>query len=135
MTKVNQPETAMNRIATLCGAALALGLLGPGKAQANSFTPVKDLDTFLSLVQDRELRLGAFGIALKVMPDGTIAGRAGGWDVAGSWNWQDGYFCREMDWSGTPIPYNCQLVEVAGSDRIRFTVDRGAGDSAAFNLR
>jgi hypothetical protein len=40
-----------------------------------------------------------------------------------------------MDWSGTEIPYNCQLVEVAGDSQIRFTVDQGAGDSATLNLR
>jgi len=39
-----------------------------------------------------------------------------------------------MDWGGYPIDYNCQLVEVRGG-AMRFTVDRGAGDSATFNLR
>ena len=66
--------------------------------------------------------------------DGRIDGSAVGWDITGTWQWQDGYFCREMAWGGDPIPYNCQLVEVEGDDRIRFTVDRGAGRSAAFSL-
>jgi hypothetical protein len=113
-------------------ATLALSAL---PAAANDFEPVSDLAEFLSLVDGRELRLGLFGISLKVTPDGRIDGTALGYEVTGSWAWQDGFFCREMDWGGTPIPYNCQLVEVRGNDVIRFTVDQGAGDSAQFNLR
>jgi hypothetical protein len=33
------------------------------------------------------------------------------------------------------IPYNCQLVEERGGEVMRFTVDRGTGDSASFRLR
>ena len=99
------------------------------------YTKVTDRGEFLELLQGKQLRLGLFGVSLNVVPDGTIEGRASGWDVTGTWSWQDGYFCREMDWSGTEIPYNCQLVEADGSDRMRFTVDRGAGDAATFNLR
>lgn len=114
--------------------AVVLSLL-PLSAAANGFRPVTDRTEFLSLVEGRELRLGMFGIKLRVAGDGSIQGVASGWDLTGSWSWQDGYFCREMDWSGTAVPYNCQLVEVAGTDRMRFTVDRGAGRSAEFNLR
>lgn len=120
---------------SLCVAAIISATVGAGPLSANTFTPVTDESEFLSLVEGRELRLGTFGIALRVMPNGQIDGRAAGWPVNGSWTWQDGYFCREMDWSGTPIPFNCQLVEVQGDSRLRFTVDRGAGDSASFNLR
>lgn len=112
---------------------LAAGLALPASAQA--FETVSDRDTFLALLDGRELRLGVFGIALDVRADGSIVGRASGWDVVGTWSWQDGYFCREMDWSGMPIPYNCQLVEVQNNAKMRFTVDRGAGDEATFNLR
>jgi hypothetical protein len=52
----------------------------------------------------------------------------------GSWIWEDGHFCRDMDWSGTEIDYNCQLVEVSGN-RIRFTTDQGAGDDAVLRIR
>lgn len=109
--------------------------LAPIAALANDFEPVTELSDFLSLIEGRELRLGLFGVALKVLPDGRIDGRALGDPVTGSWAWQDGFFCREMDWAGTPIPYNCQLVEVRDDAVIRFTVDQGAGDSAQFNLR
>jgi hypothetical protein len=96
---------------------------------------LRDQDSVLSLVEGRELRLNLFRISIEVLPDGRIEGSALGWDLSGTWDWQDGYFCREMDWSGYAIPFNCQLVEVSGQDRVRFTVDKGDGDSASFRLR
>lgn len=103
-------------------------------AAAEGFVRIVDRDTFLGTVAGKELRYGMFGISLRVLPDGSIDGEAMGWGVDGRWEWRDGYFCRELDWSGTPIPANCQLVEKNG-DRVRFTVDRGAGRSAAFLVR
>ncbi len=112
-------------------AALALAVPLPAMAE---FVPVTTREEFVALVEGRELRLGLFAIRLNVSGDGTIRGSAMGWDVTGTWDWQDGYFCREMDWSGAPIPFNCQLVE-AREGKVRFTLDRGAGDEATFNLR
>lgn len=107
----------------------------PVAAGANEFRPVKEKDTFLALVQDRELRIGIYNLSLSVLPDGRILGSALGWGITGTWSWQDGYFCREMDWSGTEIKYNCQLVEANGTERMRFTVNKGTGASATFRLR
>ncbi|WP_420857962.1 dihydrodipicolinate reductase [Marivivens marinus] len=115
--------------------ALLFALLLPTTALADGFVPITDRETFLSYVQDRDLRLGVLGITLNVDPDGTIAGTAVRWEVTGTWDWKDGFFCREMDWSGMPIDYNCQLVEVRDGSEMRFTVDQGAGDSATFRLR
>lgn len=112
-----------------------LMLTAPAVAQANEFQPVREKEDFLSLIEDRELRIGIYNLSLNVLPDGRIEGSALGWGITGSWHWQDGYFCREMDWSGMAIDYNCQLVEARDNDRLRFTVDRGAGDSATFKLR
>lgn len=104
-------------------------------AVADSYVPIKDQATFLSLIDGKELRNFFYGVRLNVYEDGQIAGAAVGWEIEGSWTWQDGYFCREMIWGGDLIPYNCQLVEARGEDRMRFTVDRGAGDSASFRLK
>lgn len=104
-------------------------------AAANDFQPVYDRSQFVSMVEGRELRLGMFGVKLRVGGDGSIRGEAVGDPVVGQWAWRDGYFCREMDWDGTPIPYNCQLVEASSAGKMRFTVDRGAGRSAEFTLR
>lgn len=104
-------------------------------ALAEGFAPVHERDRFVELVEGRELILGLFGIRLNVTPDGRIDGRAVSAPVTGSWYWRDGYFCREMDWSGREISYDCQLVEERQGRELRFTVARGAGDSATFRLR
>lgn len=114
-----------------CALALCFSVI---PASAWAYDKISDRDEFVSLIDGKELRLGIFGISLNVRPDGRIAGDAQGWPITGTWSWQDGFFCREMDWGGYPIDYNCQMVEVRGS-AVRFTVDRGAGDSATFNLR
>ncbi|MDP3195981.1 dihydrodipicolinate reductase [Tabrizicola sp.] len=114
---------------------IALMFALPSAAAAEGFTPVKDKNRFLDIVQDRELRIGLYNLSLNVLPDGRIDGSALGWKITGNWSWKDGYFCREMDWSGTPISYNCQLVEADGVQKLRFTVDQGKGDSATFRLR
>jgi hypothetical protein len=116
-------------------AVVALSALSALPASAEEFVTISDESTFRALMDGRELRLGVVGLALSVNPDGTIAGTAAGFAVTGTWAWQDGYFCRQMDWSGTEIPYNCQLVEAQGTEVMRFTVDQGAGDAAEFNLR
>lgn len=118
---------------------LPLALLGlvasASGALAEGFVPVTEREEFVELVASRELRHPFWGISLTVTPDGEIRGDALGWPVSGTWDWKDGYFCREMDWSGTPIPFNCQLVEVTEDQRLRFTVDRGEGDAATFRLQ
>lgn len=112
-------------------------LLGLAVLPARADTPaaVRDKSTFLKLVDGRALEIGLYRLTLKVKGDGKIEGRALGWDITGNWGWKDGLFCREMDWSGKIIPYNCQLVEAVGPDRLRFTADAGQGQSAVFRLR
>jgi hypothetical protein len=107
----------------------------PGLAAAEGFEPVREKARFLDLVKDRVLKIGLYSLSINVRPDGRIEGSAMGWAITGNWAWKDGYFCREMDWSGTEIAYNCQLVEVHGAEKVRFTVDQGKGDSAVFRLR
>jgi hypothetical protein len=114
---------------------LGVAFLAALPAQANDFQPIRDKGEFLSLIDGKELRLNLFRISIKLTEDGQILGSALGWDLSGRWDWQDGYFCRDIDWSGTQIPFNCQLVEAKGGEVIRFTVDKGAGDSASFRLQ
>ncbi len=119
-------------IRILSAAALIATVALPAQAE---FVPIRDKGEFLSMLEGRKLYLGVFQIAIDITPDGQINGSALGWDMAGTWAWEDGYFCREIDWSGKAIPYNCQLVEVDAGAKMRFTVDKGAGDEATFNIR
>jgi len=114
--------------------ALALSALILLPAAAQAYERISDRSTFVQTVNGKDLKIALYGLTLNVRENGTIQGRAAGWDITGSWSWENGYFCRNMDWSGYPIEYNCQLVEVNG-DRIRFTVDQGAGDDAVLRIR
>ncbi|WP_292289088.1 dihydrodipicolinate reductase [Marivita sp.] len=118
-----------NRVALV--AALIAGFALPQAAAAE----LKRIDSkaeFVQLVQGKTLSRPL--VSLMVFPDGQISGRGVTWDVTGSWTWRDGFFCRELNWGGDDLGYNCQ--EVRASDReVRFTADQGAGDSADFRLR
>ena len=116
-------------------AFLAFLLLLAGPVRADNFTPIRDLPAFLKLVEGRDLRIALYNLTLNLSADGKITGSALGWGITGAWVWNDGYFCRNMDWSGYAIDQDCQLVEALGTQKMRFTVDQGAGDSATFKLR
>lgn len=93
---------------------------------------VTDRAAFVSAVQGRDL--SRLGVTLRVAPDGSIAGRALGRDVTGTWAWEDGMFCRTLDAGDRQFPRNCQVVSVNGSS-IRFHADQGTGDIADFRIR
>jgi hypothetical protein len=108
----------------------ALALLAPPPALA--FDRVADRAGFVALVQGRTLT--ALGVALRVLPEGRIEGRAFGADVTGRWQWRDGFFCRELFAAGRSYPLNCQTVAVEGGT-LRFVADEGTGDRAELRLR
>jgi hypothetical protein len=111
---------------------LSLALLLLAAAPAAAFERVASRDAFVALTQGRALT--ALGIRLNVSPEGGITGRAFGRDVSGSWTWEGGFFCRTLSAGDRDLPRNCQLVERRG-DVLRFTADRGAGDTADLRLR
>ncbi|WP_187428237.1 hypothetical protein ROLI_003850 [Roseobacter fucihabitans] len=96
------------------------------------FAKVNSQDQFVSLIEGKELRRPF--VRLEVSPQGDISGMGAVWAVSGNWTWREGFFCRELFWGGDPLGYNCQQVDTK-DNRIRFTSDRGAGDSAEFRLR
>lgn len=97
------------------------------------FAPIKTRVEFVETVSDKNLT--KLGIQLTVKPDGRIVGRAMGWDVSGEWQWSpDGFFCRQLDWGGDDIGYNCQAVSVDGN-RVKFQSDRGQGQHAVLTMR
>lgn len=111
---------------------LILSLMMAGPTVAEGFQRVDERGGFLSLVEDRELR--RFGIRLRVGDDGSITGRAFGQKVTGQWEWDRGYFCRDLAVGGEPLEFNCQLVQVKGQT-MRFTSDQGRGIYADLRLK
>ncbi|WP_415919264.1 dihydrodipicolinate reductase [Tateyamaria sp. SN6-1] len=110
--------------------AAAFALSTPALADLKK---VESQQEFVTLIKDKTLTRPL--IKIQVTPDGRIEGRGARWDVEGSWSWQNGYFCRDLFWGGDALGYNCQEVKATQDGRIKFTSDRGAGDSAMFRLR
>lgn len=100
-------------------------------AAAQNLYRVTDRAVFLDRVEGRTL--SRLGIGVEVTREGSISGRAFGGRVTGSWEWQDGYFCREMSWGNSSWDWNCQAVYIGG-DTVRFVADRGQGDTADLSL-
>ena len=97
-------------------AALSLGVMlcAMSPAVAEQFTPIPDENAFLSTVAGKNLRLKGYGpivVRLTVQPDGDIIGRGLGWDVTGAWRWQDGYFCRDLNWGGSDLGQHLPRVQ------------------------
>lgn len=118
----------MRRIAV---SAVVFCVLSATAARAD-FAKVEDAATFRDLVVGKTLTRPL--IRLRVMAEGTITGTGARRTVEGRWRWRGGYFCRDLSWGGSDLGHNCQEVRVNGA-RIRFTSDRGTGDSAEFRLR
>ncbi len=102
---------------------------GPALAE---FQKISSATQFTQIVTGKTLTRPL--VSLTVTPEGAIAGTGASWEVTGEWRWQDGYFCRDLFWGGMDLGFNCQEVQVS-QDRIRFTSDRGQGQSAVFRLR
>jgi hypothetical protein len=118
----------LNRLAlTITAAAIALP-----QVAAAELKRIENKSEFVQLVQGKTLRRPL--VSLTVSPDGQITGRGATWDVTGSWSWQDGFFCRDLNWGGDDLGYNCQAVLADGAE-MRFIADQGAGDAADFRLR
>ncbi|MCR9110457.1 dihydrodipicolinate reductase [Marivita sp. XM-24bin2] len=118
-----------NRVAVTIAAAAAL--LVPQVAQAE-LKRIEDKSEFMQMVQGKTLSRPL--VRLTVTADGRITGRGVTWDVTGSWDWKNGFFCRDLNWGGDDLGYNCQAVLANGSE-MRFIADQGAGQSADFRLR
>jgi hypothetical protein len=108
-----------------------LALILAGTAATAEFAKITDEEKFRTLVAGKTLTRPL--VRLQVTPEGGISGTGVTWEVTGSWDWRDGFFCRDLYWGGSDLGYNCQEVAI-GDGRVRFTSDRGAGDFADFRL-
>lgn len=118
-------------LSRLAVAATAAALLLPHAAAAE-LKRIENKSDFVQLVQGKTLSRPL--VRLNVTPNGKITGRGATWDVTGSWDWKNGFFCRDLNWGGDDLGYNCQAVLANGSE-MRFIADQGAGQSADFRLR
>ena len=109
-------------------AALMFAVATPALAE---LAKVQSASEFKTLISGKTLTRPL--IKLKISPGGVISGTGAAWSVSGNWTWKDGYFCRNLEWGGDDLGYNCQEV-TASAGKIRFTSDQGAGDSAEFKL-
>jgi hypothetical protein len=96
------------------------------------FQKVETQADFVSAVNGKTLKRPL--VELSVEPTGAISGKGAVWDVSGNWTWNDGFFCRSIVWGGDDLGYNCQEVMLNGR-KIRFTSDKGTGQSADFTIR
>lgn len=100
-------------------------------AMAQDLPRIETRAEFVELVAGRTLTTS--GISIQAQPNGAITGRGLGFAVDGSWNWQDGYFCREMSVAIRSWDLNCQAVYSDGTS-VRFVADRGQGDTADLTI-
>lgn len=107
-------------------------LVGTPVLAAADYTKISNKSEFVALVAGKTLTRPL--VKLEVSPSGKISGRGASWDVDGDWTWKNGYFCRNIVWGGSELGYNCQEVGMS-KGRMRFTSDKGQGQSADFRLR
>ena len=112
--------------------AFLIAFLAVPALAATGYTKINNKAEFVNLVKGKTLTRPL--IKLEVSSAGSIKGRGASWDVNGKWTWQNGYFCRNLNWGGTELGYNCQEVGLSGG-KLRFTSDQGKGQSAEFRLR
>lgn len=112
--------------------AMTAALIGFAAPAFADFAKIADETNFVNAVMGKTLTRPF--VKLEVSSSGQISGMGASWPVTGNWSWQNGFFCRDLDWGGTDLGYNCQEVRI-NDDRIRFTSDRGNGQSAVFRLR
>ncbi|MCY4150764.1 MAG: dihydrodipicolinate reductase [Aestuariivita sp.] len=96
------------------------------------FEPIDDRSSFVEIVQDKKLKIPF--VQLEVLLSGEVTGSGLGQPVNGTWTWKDRYFCRTLVWGRSELAYDCQTV-YATSNHIRFSADRGRGDSVTFRIR
>ncbi|MEO1550236.1 MAG: hypothetical protein AAFR93_07345 [Pseudomonadota bacterium] len=85
---------------------------------------VEDLGTFL----DRNLAFDAEQYSV-INSDGSLGGIFAGVGIEGTWEMEDGFFCRTLTAGpeyAMKIPVDCQLLEANGST-LRGTRDKGNG--------
>jgi hypothetical protein len=123
-------------IRLLASTVFGLAILA-GTASAE-YAAVQDRNEFMRIVGGRTLVLTRPGIVrpvtIQVERNGSLTGEARGYELNGDWQWTDGQFCRQIDWSGFKVRFSCQAISKDG-DTLKFVSDRGFFRTAYFELQ
>lgn len=96
-------------------------------ATKNEFVRITDRAQFVALLDGKTFR--ADQSWWEVTADGGMRGATKAGKLVGSWEWDDGAWCREYTAGEKTKPLECQYVYVSG-DLFKFVKDRGAGEES-----
>lgn len=100
-----------------------------------NFVRVTDAATFKASFVDRRIQGPEKPeVWFRLNSDGSIDGDIGKGPAVGTWEFKDGYWCREFTSGVGKGTYDCQTIELAGNLG-RFTRNRGNGDAGVFALK
>ncbi|WP_299925628.1 hypothetical protein [uncultured Pelagimonas sp.] len=114
---------------TLFAACLVTAAIASAPALADGFARIDSEAEFRELALGHTLYLG--DTTATVHDGGTMTVVFKGKEIAGTWEWQDGYFCRVLKSYSTKA--DCQLWEHDGTD-FRITRDKGDGQGFVYTL-
>lgn len=109
--------------------SLALTLFTTG-ALAQDFTRIDSELEFRELALEKTLYLGDTQVT--VHDGGAMTVIFKGKEITGTWQWEDGYFCRILKSYSTKA--DCQLWEHDGTD-FRIARDKGNGEAFVYTLQ
>ena len=94
---------------------------------------IRTLQAFEENVVDRPF--AGRGWTTVIQSDETLTGiREDGSQLSGSWDFKDGYFCRELIIDGKSMGWDCQIVSVSGNE-VTFARQRGKGEKVTYRFK
>ena len=97
----------------------------------SDFIRVSERSQFIDIVDGKKFRNGSNWWALT--SDGRMVGNIKAGKIDGTWDWNNGAWCREFT-AGTKVKEReCQHIFVKGRE-VKFVKDRGAGEESVQRL-
>lgn len=87
---------------------------------------IKKEADFTAVIVGKKMEKGKDWVQINA--DGTLNGSFGGRKAKGAWNWQKGFFCRNIILGGKTLGSDCQIVQSDGS-QAEFIREQGKGGS------
>ena len=125
----------LGAIVGLAGLAACTTSGVPSKGGDPNFIRVTDPTAFSASFVDRRIEDPENPeVWFQFNSDGTMVGTLRRGAIDGTWEFKDGYWCREFEAGGKASAYDCQTVELSGNLG-RFTRERGKGDGGVYALK